>query len=163
MPATPKTGRAQEMRAWMRRRRKPFAPADVSAGLGIPPGPERERVARALRDFLRRGEVARVGQAGQGYLYLYNKAWRREETDSPLKDRIHKAIYLAGSSGVFSSAEIERLATDGTSKNFISKTIKALVDGWFLETVGRRKRERAYGLENVYRITDRERFRMEVL
>ena len=153
-----KTGLAGMMRAEMQRRRKPWRPVEIAEALGIEPGPERERVARSLNDFVRRGEARIVGKDGRGGLYLYNQAYKPAGQPSDLKRKIVKAIYV---SGTCTSAEIERLA--GCSRSHVQKTIKSLVNAGLVESVGQKKREKYYGLETVYRVIDRDRFRREAM
>jgi len=58
------------MRAWMAGREGRFALRDLYEALGIPPGLPRERTARDLRDFVRRGEVIRDNDGRcNGYRY----------------------------------------------------------------------------------------------
>jgi predicted transcriptional regulator len=156
-----KTGLAGRIRAVMHESRKPFTPVQVAEALGIPPGPKRETVAKALLDFWRRGEVNRVGRKGGAFRYSYNHAYRRPDNSAELKRKVLKAIrYVIN--GPFTSADILRLTGD-MSKSHVQKIIRGLVDDGQVETVGEKKRELSYGLENVYRVINRERFRRELL
>ena len=71
------------MRAWMAGREGRFALRDLYEALGIPPGLPRERVARDLRDFVRRGEVvADPDGRCNGNRYRYVGRQRRRQRDS---------------------------------------------------------------------------------
>ncbi len=155
----PKTGLAGRMRAWMSGAGHPFSRADIYAALGVAPGPERERVARAFHDFLKRREVVPVpdGRA-KAMRYRYNAAWRKG-TKAGLRSRILKAMYF---SGTFAVTDIRRLA--GTEKrNYADKIAKRLTREGFLQVVGRRPCAHGAGAERLYHIVNRDRFRLEVM
>jgi len=155
----PKTGLAKCMRAWMSGVGRPFSRADIYAALGIAPGLERERVARAFQDFLRRREVvpAPDGRAKKTR-YRYNAAWKKG-TKAGLRARILKAMYF---SGTFAVTDIRRLA--GTEqRSYADKIAKRLLREGFLRVVGRRPCGHGAGAERLYHVVNRDRFRLEVM
>lgn len=152
-----KNGLAARIREEMKKRVRPFRSVQIAQALGLPPGPESERVCRAMRDFVTRGEVERVTYRGIS-CFRYNPDYR---TPVPAKrSRTVKALYL---SGTFTAGQIERLTSGpgGPSVNYIQKVIRELLADGQIEIVTEQKRERSYGLERVYRIIDRNRFRKE--
>lgn len=148
-----KSGLANKMRDWMRGTRRPFAPKDVAAGIGIPPGPERERVARVMQNFLDRGEVEKLSKG----TYRYNHAWRPKIKGKYLK-RLYRAMFVSGS---FTTGEIAALA--GCSKSHAHKTIARLRSQGHAEQIGQKKGPDRCSIEHVYRVRDRTRFRGEVM
>lgn len=152
-------GLANRIRVEMQKRRKPFTPLAIAKAIGLKVG-QREQVGRALPDFVRRGEVLRVGKEGRTSLYLYNRDYCPAPRPVPKKSLVLRAVYV---SGTFSSADIQRLAGTGVTANYIQQILRRLVNEGYLELLGEQKRERSYGLENAYRLIDREVFRKEVL
>lgn len=155
----PKTGLAGRMRAWMSGSGRPFSRMDLYVALGIAPGAERERVARALHDFLKRREVVPAPDGRVKRMrYRYNAAWRRG-TKAGLRAKILKAMYF---SGTFAVTDIRRLA--GTEKrNYADKIARRLLREGFLRVVGRRPCAHGAGAERLYHIVNRDRFRLEVM
>ena len=154
MATVPKTGLAGRIRAWARERRRPFKPSQVCDGLGIAPGPERDKVRCALPDFLKRGEIERIATGR----YRYNRAWG-DKRQSPLKQKIFKAMYV---SSRFAVSDIQRL-TGQTGRCYIDRVMKELKDNAWLQRVARRPCTHGAGAETLWRIADPQRFRIEVM
>ncbi len=154
----PKTGLAGRMRAWMSGREGRFALRELYEALGIPPGLPRERVARDLRDFVRRGEVIRDNDGrcnGNRYRYV----GRPVEPATGLRAKILKGMYL---SVTFALSDIVRLS-GAPDSSYVHKIAKPLRKGGHIRVVGRRLCAHGAGAEAVYHIPDRDRFRLEVI
>ena len=148
-------GLAERLRAWMRGREgREFTPAQAIQGLGLKPGPEGDPVRRAVLDFYRRGEVMRVS-AG---LYRFDAAWR----PAPPSDeaaRLYRAMYVSRSFGV---SDLVRLTQDQVSVKCARKTVRRLAERGYLRPDGRQKTCQT-GAERVWRIVDRDKFRIDLL
>jgi hypothetical protein len=154
----PKTGLAGRMRSWMAGREGRFALRDLYEALSIPPGKPRERAARDLGDFIRRGEVASDPDGrcnGNRYRYL----GRQPEAAAGLRAKILKAMYLSAS---FSLSDIVRLS-EAPDRNYVHKIAKPLRKEGHIRVVGRRLCAHGAGAEQIYHIPDRDRFRLEVI
>ncbi len=158
---TPKTGLAQRMREWMRTRKRAFNATQMCDEFGLH-GKAREQAVKAFRDFARRGEVSREPeqQNRRQNFYRYNQGWQRKSAkDGDLKRKILKAMYV---SGTFTVTDIRRLS-EVPSRNFIDKLVRRFMKTDLLKVVGRRPCAHGIGVENLYHITDRMRFRIEVM
>jgi hypothetical protein len=118
-------------------------------------GEARQIVNSALQDFADRGEITSTPTG----LLKYNHAWRRTDK-SPLKDKVLKAMYIQG--GSFASTDIRRLVGDA-EKSHVEKIIRRLLKDGHVQRVGRRVCAHGIGVEWLYNVTDRVRFRMEVM
>lgn len=159
----PKTGLAGRMRAWMRAQEGAFTKRDVYLGIGIDDPRDRATVRRAFGDFVRRGEVIllppdrRRADAGRVNRYRYNLSWQRAHTGI-LAPRIYKAMYV---SGTWAVTDIVRL-TD-LNRDWIDRVVRRLKSGGYIAQVGRRLCAHGAGAEVLYHVTDRDRFRLEVM
>ena len=148
MARVPKTGLAKRMREVLRERfsKRPFYPREVAEVLGIPAGKEREKVAIALKDFRKRGEVVRLADGK----YRYVGGELRYGGKPRFKIRIARAIYYQR---VFTVVEVARIAqakTD-TVRRFILRHAREFV----AEAGVKRERGRVY---KVYRLTREDEF-----
>ena len=139
---------ATTLRGVVRAYARSFTFRRVCIDLGVTPGPERQRVRRALRDFVLRGEIYCVGNGK----YRYKSAYRLGARGSPLRQRILKAMYV---SGRFTVRDIEVLSHLG--RNYINKVIRQLTAAGYLA-----RSDAVQGNERQHRITDRDKFRLEV-
>jgi len=142
------------MREWMRKRKGAFAFKKLCGALGFQPSLERSKARMALQDFIERKEVERVAR-GQ---YRYNHSWRAPKRGR-VKPKVLKAIYV--SVATFSTADIQRLA--GGDLGYISRIVYKLMEQGYINMVGRRNCASGFGGENLYRVVNRERFRVEVM
>jgi len=130
-------------------------------GLEIEEWEERDKVYDALKDFLKRGEIAhhisqgKRRQKNEPNRYRYNHAWRKAAKGT-LRAKILKAIYISNG---FAASGIERLS--GATRNHTEKVIRKLREAGYLAVVGRRPC--ASGVENLYHIQDRTKFRTEAM
>ena len=147
---------ASRMRAEMSGRKKPFRSVEIARALGLAPGPEREKATKAMQDFLARGEVRRVGPG----LYVCQGVGIKRP--APMKRKVLKAMYVTGR---WTTGEILKLVAPEIkiSKDYIQRITAALRSAGLVEVLGTQKRPAAYGIESIYRITDRDRFRREVM
>lgn len=150
MRRVPKTGLAKRVRSAVQNRRF-FTISQVAAELGV----KNQDVYRSIDDFLKRGEIIRTGVNGR---YQYNSEYK-----APIKGRkqkkIYKAMYVAGE---FTSNDI--LKYSGTvDASFVMRLIRKLIKSGYVVKIATKKRESGSGLENKYRIIDRENFRKEYL
>jgi len=156
----PKTGLAGRIREWASAQGV-FTAADLYRALGVVG--DRDTVRKALRDFVRRGEVIllppdrRRADAGRVNRYRYHRAWRTAQKGS-MKPRIYKAMYV---SGTWAVTDIVRL-TD-LSRDWIDRVVHQLKASGHIAQVGRRLCAHGAGAERVYHIPDRVRFRFEVM
>lgn len=173
---TPRTGLASRMRDWMSGRSGKFTGGQLALALDIPVG-KRDPLHQALQDFVRRGEVVPLGIPGIRSrkdsgdtipnseefgscprAYAYNRGWHRVHK-GVLSRRIYKALYI---SGTFAVTDIIRLA-ETPSRAQVDKIIRRLRREGHLQAVGRRLCAHGAGAETIYHISDRDRFRREVM
>jgi len=156
------------MRAWMQAEDEPFTAACLCAGLGIPPGKEREVARNALGDFVKRGEVYRVDRDLRVrhfhiWRYRYCKAWARK-AKGDIRPKILKAMYV---SGTFSVRDLVRLChppeETEITRSWAEKLTRRLRRDGHLAIVGRRPCAHGAGAETIYHVADRDKFRLEVM
>lgn len=155
---TGKTGLASRMRSWMSQHSRSFSAMQVNLALELKPGWERDQGSKALRDFLRRGEISIAPNKNGDRLYLYNKGWKTISRGT-LKPKVLKAIYV---SNIFTVNDIQRLS-EAHDRSHLDKIIKKLVSSGFLRIVGRQVCGHGAGAERQYHVVSREKFRLELL
>jgi hypothetical protein len=159
---SPKTGLAGRMREWMKAQTRPFTKRDVYLGIGIE-SPEDRAIARnAAYDFAVRGEIIlqppdKRNRRQDINRYRYNHAWKGGQKGS-LQPRIFKAMYV---SGTFAVTDIQRLAD--LDRAWIDKVVRRLRRSGHLAIVGCRLCAHGAGAEALYHVTDRDKFRLEVM
>ncbi len=153
-----RTGLAEQMREWMRERRRPFAPRQVCDGLDILNELDRDKVRLAIHDFLKRGEIDSLGNSK----FRYNHAWRGQRTgkEGRLRAKILKAMYVSISQ--FSSSDLQRLS-EVPNRDYINRIIRELAIMRYIEKIGQRSAPGGIGTEKVYNIINRDQFRIEVM
>ena len=150
-----KTGLAARIRAALKPRERACSRGMLCMMLGMERGEARQSVNSALQDFFERDEIRLTPK---GFL-KYNHAWRRADK-SPLKDKILKAMYVQA--GWFATTDIRKLVSDA-EKSHVEKTIRRLWKGGRLQRVDRRICAHGAGAEWLYNITDRVKFRCEIM
>lgn len=155
---TAKTGLASRMRSWMAQQKRPFSAMQVNVALKLAPGWERDQGSKALRDFVRRGEISIAPNKNGDRLYLYNKAWKASGKGT-IKPKVLKAIYV---SNIFTVNDVQRLS-EAADRSHLDKIIKKLVSDGFLRIVGRQICGHGAGAERQYHVVNREKFRLELL
>lgn len=146
------------MRAWMMDRRMPFTTAALCEGLNADTVKEKDKIRNTLIDFIHRGEITLMPlKQNRRQKYRYNRTWKPKKKGVSNKT-IFKAMYV---SSTFTAADIERLS--GSGRSHINKNIRNLARRGLLVKVGRRLCGHGAGAEAIYRIADRETFRIEVM
>jgi predicted transcriptional regulator len=158
----PKTGLAKRIREAMSAQVM-FTSQQLCDALGTPPGTERDRVYRAINDFIRRGEVTKVTdrrRKKQIVVYRYRKVELFDRSDE-YKQKIYKAMRLMSFHGPFALSDIQKMT--GLDRSYIDKLAKKLRKSGRLAFYGYRKRSSSYGREAAYQVIDTDRFRVEVM
>ena len=160
----PKTGLAAQMRGWMADRSYKFTAAHVCEALEIKPGAARDRVYKALADFVQRGEVVPLGNDRRCKVplswFAYNPSWHRVD-NGVLNRRIYKATRLISFREPFTVADIQR-STQSEDRNWIDKIVGKLIKSGHLRLEAERKLPQG-GREKFYRVIDTDRFLLEVM
>ena len=151
MVTVPKTGLAAKMRAIMREKKRPFTPKDIHS---LVPGASYSKVRSTLTDFLRRGEIIKVAYGRYRYDGIHTGGRR-----SPLAQKIYKAMYVSNQWAV---SDIQRLAAQ-EDRCYIDRIVRKLKKSGHLQQVGRRPCTHGAGAETIWRIIDRQKFRVEVM
>lgn len=160
----PKTGLAMKMREWMKARtgslpQRRFTIMQLCEALAIPPGELHQKVAIALHDFERRGEIKSYLSAKHNRRqYVYIKNLHREKWGKQNK-KVFKAMYIMPS---FAVTDIQRLV--GINKRAgIDKTVRLLKEKGYLQQIARKHCAHGAGAQNIYHITKRDRFKLEIM
>jgi hypothetical protein len=148
----PKTGLAKRLREWMSGQSKAFDKKRVCLAF---PEIGRARISAAISDCVRRKELIPVTKYNRRQ-YLYNRDWKKAKKGS-LNKRIYKAMYVSGS---FVAADVQRLAGVQDS-GWVHKILRALKRAGLVQMVYRRPRTNGIGVEAVWHIPDRDRFKIE--
>lgn len=160
----PKTGLAMRMREWMKARtgkkyERRFTIQQICEALEIPPGAMHKKVANALDDFQRRGElVSYFHMKYKRRQYVYVHDWTQAKQGEQ-NQKIFKAMYVSTS---FAVTDIQRLS-GVDERDWIDKIIRRLKKGRYLQQIGRRLCAHGAGAENIYHITNHDRFKLEIM
>jgi len=169
-----KAGLPARMREWMSGQPGPFGFNSMCTGLGIHQGPVRQYIFRMLEAFVDRGEVQtddrkttveavlRLMMKGTKISpYCYNHSWRRP-SDAPMKKRILRSMRLISFREPFSEADVQDLAS-APERSYVDLLIRKLVKENYVHRVGIRACPHGVGKESLYRVTDLNRFRVDLL
>jgi hypothetical protein len=152
------------MREWMKsrtgdRRQRRFTIMQLCEELGIQPGKEHQWVRNTLLEFCRRGEVKySLNKKCKRRQYYYNAAWRRAP-QGKINQRIYKAMYVSSS---FAVTDIVRLAGI-EDRTWVDKIVRRLKKEGYLQQIGRRLCAHGAGAEKLWHVTDRDKFKLEVM
>lgn len=157
----PKTGLARRVREAMSALGK-FTARQLCDALDSPSGKEREKVYRAINDFIRRGEVSRITdrRRKKQTVYRYQQIELFDRSDE-YRQKIYKAMRLMSFHGPFALSDIQKMT--GLDRGYIDKLAKKLQKSGHLAFYRYQKRSSSYGREAAYRVTDTDRFRVEVM
>jgi hypothetical protein len=163
----PKTGLTKIMRLLMQLRtgtegQRRFFAKELYEAMSLPPGPERQKARNALTDFVARGEVTfRFNRKRNRRHYLYNPTWRRAQKGK-INRKMFKAMYVSAS---FAVTDIVRLVEikEQKDRNWIDKKVRRLVKEGYLQQISRRLCAHGSGAEKVYRVVDRDKFKLELM
>jgi len=123
--------------------RKAFRVAEIASELGL----SYEKVANAVADMFRRGEIERVGYGR--YRYVGKEIIRGRKTPA-LRRRICKAIHAKVT---FTAREIVLLS--GVGRSYVHKTLRRLVAEGLVEPLGTKKGPKGFP-EKLYRLARRD-------
>jgi len=150
-----RTGLASRIRRWTRERQgRSFAFQEIAEAFGVPRGRGRSDLYNPFYAFVLRGEIERLA----GGRYRYRQGWHRP-VKGRLLVRILKAMYL---SAEWSVSDIMFFA-ETRNRNYIHRVVQRMIARGHIRLKGRRKPFHGRGLERVYEVASRERFRVEVL
>jgi len=150
-----KTGLTAKVRTLLRYASRAMTPTGICEALDIPKGLPREAVWNALKDLKKRGEIQRTEKGRFRYNHDYGKP-----VGGALKQVVMKAVYVSISG--FSASDIQRLSGVG-DKHYIQKIMRKLITAGYLVQVGRRKCDHGNGIERVFTIVDRAKFRLDLV
>jgi hypothetical protein len=159
---THKTGLAGLMRKWMKGRtgtktERRFTIGQICEALSIPPGRQHKKVATALEDFEKRGEISSwVNQKHKRRQYVYVHDWMRAKQGMKNR-RIFKSMYVSTS---FAVTDIQRLS-GVKERDWIDKIVRHLKRDGYLQQIARRHCAHGAGAENIYHIISRDKFKLE--
>lgn len=161
---THKTGLAVSMRDWMKARtgtkpQRRFTIGQICEALVITQGYQHQKVANALYDFERRGEISsRFNQKHNRRQYFYNSEWCKEKRGKQ-NQKIYKAMYVSQS---FAVTDIQRLSGVAIRAS-IDKIVRRLKKGGYLQQIARRLCAHGAGAEKLYHIINRDKFKLECM
>jgi len=138
---------------------RPFTSAQICDALDLH-GKDREQAVKAIRDFLRRGEIEQAPDKHnrRQNFYRYNHSWKRKIKGN-LQGKVYKAMYVSQN---FAVTDIQRLA-EVPDRNYIDKLMRKLKKAGYIGAIGRRLCAHGAGAEAIYYIKDRTRFRLELM
>jgi hypothetical protein len=167
----PKTGLSAILRDWMKSRtgtkaQRRFAIRQICDALVVMTGKQRQAVSNALTDFVKRGEVISYQMKKCGgrppmrvaRQYIYNLDWRKAKKGTQ-NQKIFKAMYVSQS---FAVTDIQRLAGE-EDRNWIDKIVRRLKKDGHLQKIGRRLCAHGTGVEAIYHIVNRDKFKLECM
>ena len=161
---THKTGLAKRMRAWMSKRigkkyERRFTIQELCEALEIPPGYHHKKVANALDDFEKRGEIeSYFHKKCNRRQYVYICDWTRAKQGEQ-NQKIFKGMYVSTS---FAVTDIQRL-TGVDERDWIDKIVRRLKKDGYLQQIARRRCVNNASVENVFHIINRDRFKLEIM
>lgn len=144
---------ACRMRAWMQAQGAPWPLPVLRDAMGLAPGPGHEEIRAKLKHFLRRGEVEQL----PGGRYQYRHGWKKEVP--PRADVIYRAMYVTPE---WSNRDLLRLS-GASDSGWSRRIIRRLIRQGLVEVAGVRTFKPMPGRERVFRLSDRDRFRKEVM
>jgi hypothetical protein len=160
----PKSGLSACMREWMKARigkkyERRFTIRQICEGLAIPPGEQHQKVVNILSDFKKRGEVESYFSGKRNRRqFVYNRSWRKAKKGT-FNQKIYKAMYV---SATFAVTDIRRLAGI-KDRSWLDKVTRQLRANGHLQQVGRRLCAHGSGAEKIYRVTNRDNFKLELM
>jgi hypothetical protein len=160
----PKTGMSAILRDWMKSRtgtkaQRRFTIRQICDALVVMTGKQHQSVSNALTDFVKRGEViSRYNKKHNRRQYIYNSDWRKAKKGTQ-NQKIFKAMYVSQS---FAVTDIQRLAGE-EDRNWIDKIVRRLKKDGHLQKIGRRLCAHGAGVEAIYHIVNRDKFKLETM
>ena len=165
LKVTRKTGLAKLMRKWMKSRtgaakcQRRFTIRQICEELAIPPGYKHQKVTNALYDFEKRGEVeSYFSEKCNRRQFVYNRSWHKAKKGTS-NQKIYKAMYV---SATFAVTDIQRLS-GVKERDWIDKIVRRLKKNGYLQQISRRLCAHGAGAEKIYRLTNRDKFKLELM
>jgi len=167
LKVTRKTGLAVRMQKWIsarsvagaRKSQRRFTIRNICEELAIPSGEQHQKVTNALYDFEKRGEVESYFSGKHNRRqFVYNRSWCKVKKGT-FNQKIYKAMYV---SATFAVTDIQRLAGI-KDRGWLDKVTRQLRADGHLQQVGRRLCAHGSGAEKVYRVTNRDNFKLELM
>jgi hypothetical protein len=157
---TPEIGLTCRMRSWMADKKGTFSQKQILDAMKIPKGKKRKKARDRFKKLVDRGEVLRV-KTNVRNIFRYNSSWR-----PPVKGKILpitlKAIRLLSFQGCFAISDLQRMV-ETPNPHYVARITKRLLNAGYLSRQGKRKCPHCPGIESLYRVTDFDRFRIEVM
>ena len=155
MKENPKTGLAGKVRELLKARVRAMSPVGICEALNIPRGPDRVAIWDTLKDFQERGEIQKTEKGRFRYNHVHQKVVKGQ-----LKQMVIKAVYVSISG--FSASDIQKLS-GVRDKHYIQRIMRKLVSGGHIIQISRRKCAHGRGIERVFSIIDRAKFRLDLV
>ena len=160
----PKSGLANIMRDWMKARigtivERRFTMREMAESLSMSTSDARAKLRDALKDFIARGEVK---------VLIYKKYKRRQniyvhdwskDLNGVLNKKIFKAMYVSNN---FAVTDIQRL-TGIKDRHYLDRITRKIKKDGHLQQIARRHCAHGPGAENIYHVTNRDRFKLEIM
>lgn len=159
----PKTGLAATIRDWMKSRtgtkaQRRFTVQQICEALCVMTAGQHQKVANALSDFQDRGEVESFFNKRNQRQYLYVQDWEKA-LRGHLNRKIFKAMYV---SQTFAVKDLQRL-TGLQDRCWLDKLVRQLKKDGHIQPVQRRLCAHGAGVETVWHVVNRDRFKLEVM
>lgn len=160
----PKTGLADVIREWMKSRtgtkaQRRFTIAQMCTALNISEGKDHQAASCTLTDFIHRGEVESYTTAKHNRRqFIHVDDWKKV-LKGKINKKVYKAMYV---SQTFAVTDLCRL-TGIKDRNYFDKVVRQLKRDNYITQVQRRLCSHGAGAENVYHITDRDKFKLELM
>lgn len=159
----PKTGLAAILRDWMKARtgtkvQRRFTIKQMCEALCVPSGYDHQKVSNTLQDFERRGELITYTDKRNRRHFLYVQDWQAE-LKGKLTRKIYKAMYVSHD---FAVVDIQRL-TGLQDRSWLDKIVRDLTARGHLQVIQQRRRANGLGIERVYHVVNRDKFKLEVM
>jgi len=155
MRSNPKTGLTGRIRELLKASSRALSITGIYEALEIPKGRDRAAVWSVLKDLQKRGEIEKT-EKGR---FRYNHAFKKP-VKGAFKQIILKAVYVLNSG--FSVSDIQRLSCVN-DKRYIQRIMRKLVSEGYISQVSRRICDHGRGIERVFTIVDRVKFRLDLV
>jgi hypothetical protein len=160
----PKSGLARLIRDWMKARtgtivERRFTTREMIEALGVLTAHVRAKLRDALKDFIARGEVkVLIYKKYKRRQNIYIHGWRKD-LKGILNKKIFKAMYVSNN---FTVTDIQRL-TGIKDRHYLDRITRKIKKDGHLQQIARRPCAHGAGTENIYHVTNRDRFKLEIM
>lgn len=161
---TPKTGRAEHIRAWMKARtgtitQRRFTTREMAESMRALTSDDRTKLRDALKDFVARSEVKALNYKKckrRQYVYVND---RLDNLKGNINKKIFKAIYI---SQTFAVSDIQRL-TGIKDRHYLDRITRNIKKEGYLQQIARRQCIHGSGAETIYHLVNRDNFKLELM